>query len=156
MRAPLRTIGMGAALLLQASPALATGTIACVVEDKVLSLALNAPFAFGHGDALLDVSGKIGVKFDGTPRDVGPLDLARQSVAQYWFQGSDLRMLIVQDKNVDGKALTVTVLLDLKRARSHPTTYRGRYVLEAQHHDAKTTADGITQKASGYAECSAD
>ena len=143
-------------LAISATTALATGTIACVVEDKVLSLSLNAPFAIGRGDALLDVTGKIGIKFDGTPRDLGPVNLERQSVAQYWFQGRDLRFYVVQDKDAGDKAVTVTVLLDVKRVRTDPTTYRGHYVLEARHRDRTTTGAGIMQKASGYAECSAD
>jgi len=151
-----RPLSAAAFMAIMASSAMAQGSLACVIEDKVVSLALTAPYAAGHGDGLIDVSGKMGVKYDGTPRDIGTVALQRQSVAQYWFQGKELKLLVVEDKAGIGRSLSVTIRLDLKGSRTDPTTYRGAYVMEAVHRDRKTTGAGLSHKASGYAECTAN
>ena len=147
----------GFALLAHAVPeAMAHGTLACVVEDRSLSLALNATAAAAKGYGLTEVTGSLAVKLDGTPRDAGRLDLNRQSVAQYWFQDRNLKLFIVEEKADGPRSETASVWLDLKQVRTDVTTYRGSYRLQSRHRDAKTTGAGIVQEASGYAECSAD
>ena len=143
-------------LTLAAPAAMAQGTLSCVVEDRTLSLAFNATAVAAKGYGLTEVTGSLGVKFDGTPRDVGRLALTRQSVAQYWFQDRALKLFIVEEKADGPRSETASVWLDLKQVRTDPTTYRGSYRLQSRHRDAKTTGAGVVQEASGYAECSAD
>lgn len=132
------------------------GDFSCVVEDKALSLALNGKRADAPGYGLVDATGSAAVKFDGTPSEVGPIELNRQSLAQYWFQNGELEFYITGEKAVAGKSVVLNVLLDLKKVRNDPTTYRGRYALDERHSNPKTTGVGIINKAGGYAECTAD
>ncbi len=152
---PMRCVMNVLVLAVTASDVTAAGNIACVVEDRVLSLSLNAPFdPDGQSYALLDVSGRVAIKYDDIPRDAGGIELERAAVAQYWFDGRNLKLRIYRDTQLGDQALSVEIILVLKQVRTDPTTYRGRYFLKERHRDALKSRRDRINKAAGYAECS--
>lgn len=141
-----------AALIAGAAPAAATATLSCAVDDRALTLDVQASVAHGMGEALSGFRGEIRVRLKGAPRDFGTLLLEPEHLTQSWIHGRDVRLRLYRDRG-EGAHGSVELVLET-RSTGGDSSFVGRYALTVDHQRQPGDGAVATLKARGRATCS--
>jgi len=109
-----------AAFLGLSSPAAATATLTCSVDDRVMTFDVMA--AVGHEALTLS-----GVKGQLRPKPAGPaVELGSEALMQTWIEGDDLRLRFHVFAENDGPDLDLMVVTRRRTETDHVGRYRLR------------------------------
>jgi len=130
---------------LATTPAAATATLDCGIDDAHLAFSLVANTNREHGTIVNLVGGELRLKAEALSKVGREFKLAREHIIQQWFQNRELRLAINIDTANGSLLLTLT-----GRGNQSLERYSGRYRLKASF------PDGSERRASGRIKgCSA-
>jgi hypothetical protein len=116
-------------LALAASPALATASFDCTIDDRNATIELFGNLGSGDGAALQLTQGSIKVKGIRGKFDAVEFNVEKGSLAQQWTYDKELRIGFITDEVKDVSAYLVIVAQQTK-PKDELTQWRGRYVLK--------------------------
>jgi hypothetical protein len=123
--------------LAPASPAAATATLACAIDDATTKLELLASVGTPASSPIGSVRGSVTLK-PAPGRPSVKVDVTRENLAQQWIDGPALRLWL----SVTGSDATPDVDLVIVARRVADTDFRGRYRLTGRRGPATRSAAG--------------
>ncbi|MEP9352875.1 hypothetical protein ABLE93_04665 [Xanthobacter sp. KR7-65] len=144
--------GLGLALLLAASPAAATGTLTCSIDDKRVAFEAQTAFSHGFGAGFNGFQARLELKGKDAPAGFAPLELNAEALVHHWFHGKDVRLHLFHAPS-GGPDGEVELVLQARATGGEEDGYAGRYVLTV----SAPGSDGKSRTLSfkGRATCSA-
>lgn len=97
----LATASLGAGLSLATGPAAAAGGISCSAGEKGVTLELEGGVSRGMGAALFSFAGHATIKDASVAQDLRNAAFGLEHVAQYWFDGEELRLALYRERDGD-------------------------------------------------------
>jgi hypothetical protein len=126
-------ISLLASLLLNVTPALATGTIDCTIADAGLTLDASAAVRDGPGGHFSRFDGKLEIKAKGVPDALRKLEFKLDDLTQRWLHGNELKLRLYRDRGGDGPSAEVDLAIEARRAGKDKLDYNGSYILTVSH-----------------------
>lgn len=87
--------------LLGTGPSLAAGGLSCTAGEKGITLNVEGGVSHGMGAALFSFSGELTVRDKSVAADLQKTRFALEHVAQYWYDGDDLRLTLYRERDAD-------------------------------------------------------
>ncbi len=150
-------------VLTVAAPAVAGGTLICVIYDRAVHLDLNASYDYGVSDSVTDASGSAELKWEGTPVALSKFVLTHDMLHRVKLSGEELVVEILGSAKDGDRTAQVQITITGTRVKSDKTTFRSSYhlnlgrVLQANVAQSAAKASGplkTLHSVDGYAECS--
>lgn len=118
-----------AALVAGATPAAATATLDCSLDDRRIAFAVRASVAHGFGEAISGFEGTVTFRGAGLPAGLGAIALDGESLVHHWLNGPDLRLHVYRPGAEAEPFGEVEIVIETRAAggRDDATTYRGRF-----------------------------
>ncbi|MGB3387439.1 MAG: hypothetical protein WBA88_05595 [Pseudaminobacter sp.] len=140
--------------ILVAGPAAASGGFLCEAEDEKVSLGVNGGVTRGMGSAVFSLQGKLELHDDGLADDLRRTEFERAHLAQYWLDGSELRLLLYRER--EGAGPHGYAELTLKAVASEGGSYSGDYVVDLFDMTDAANSEGKTARFEGRVSCSVE
>ncbi|MFS8035638.1 hypothetical protein ACI7BZ_01520 [Xanthobacter sp. AM11] len=137
-----------------ATPAAASGSFECNVEDKAVSVTAAAAFSHGFGEALNNFRASVELKArpPGATTPAAPLELDAQALVHHWLHGRELKLRLYHEgPETPGAALELVI--ETRRQAGDETAYAGRYHLTITE-PGKDGAPARERSYKGRASCS--
>lgn len=141
------------AVLAHLTPASATATLVCDVEDKSISFSIQAALGGPRRGTVANFTGKLDVKLRTVPADLRSLELVRDDLQQSWLDGKQLRLEFYRERT---EAPGAFVLLVIDTRKISENRYRGRYTLETDVAGPGNAFGSTPRRVQGNASCSVD
>ncbi len=149
----MRAVILLISAVLTAGPAAASGGFSCSAEDEAVSIEVNGGVTHGMGSPVFSLQGEIGIRDDAVAEDLRNTGFERAHLAQYWLDGSELRLVLYREREGDkphGYAeLTVKTV-------SEGGAFAGDYTLEMFDMTGATSGEGRTKTFDGKISCSVE
>jgi hypothetical protein len=149
----MRTPGFGIAALLLATPAYATASLSCSVDDRSLRFSAEAIVSHGVGEGVAQFTGELEVRLKDAPPGLRTLPLGLEHLTQRWLHGREVKLRLFREHEGDGRG-SVELVVETRRLGKDETAFSGSYVLTVSSEDAAPGAPKRTLKARGRASCS--
>lgn len=140
--------------VLAAGPAVASGGFSCSAEDEKLRLDVNGGISRGMGSAVFSLQGELELHGDALADDLRRTEFERAHLAQYWLDGSELRLVLYREREGEGPHGYAEVTL--KAMLSKGGFYAGDYVIDLFDMTGSANNEGKTARFEGQVSCSAE
>lgn len=88
-------------LLCGTSAALASGGLSCSQAEGPHSVEINAAVTRGMGSPVYDLTGSTEAADGTVPADLAKTEFRREHLAQYWFDGEEIRLVLYRERGAD-------------------------------------------------------
>ena len=137
---------------LAVTPALATGSFSCTVNDKNLSFEAHSPLGTGMGEPIISLSATAQIKLKRVPKDLTTLELSK-SLVHSWVDYPDLRLLFYKEQEADAPHGYVELVVKAKEIDDEGNA-RGEYELTVFSTEPPADkVEGVLLKAKGKVSC---
>jgi hypothetical protein len=140
-------------LLVQPSPASATGGFSCAVEDEALSFSAESALGRGMGSPIINLSASLGVKLKQASTDFAKLDL-NDALVHSWMAGPDLNLHFYKEREASKPHGFVELIIKTSKSEDDLTS-AGTYTLSVYDMPAEG-GDARTLEATGKIACSVE
>jgi hypothetical protein len=82
------------------SPAFATGSLGCEVDDANLRFSANSPVGRGMGGPIINMQASVEIKLKDVPADLAKVDLSK-SLVHSWLDSGDVRLHFYSERSSD-------------------------------------------------------
>lgn len=126
---PRRAAAVLFGLLVTATPAAATATLDCSLDDRRIAFQARASVAHGFGEAISGFEGTVSFRGAGLPAGLGVIALDGDSLVHHWLHGRDLRLRVYRPGAEAEPFGEVEIVIETRAAggRDDATAYRGRF-----------------------------
>lgn len=139
-------------LLLSTTAASASGGLSCTAEDPKVRFEVNAGVTRGMGSPVFSLGGEIWIEEKTLAADLAKTKLEREHLAQYWLDGSDLRLLLYRERQGDGFGyVELTVRSAPSGNDEEEGIYKGEYSLTV--YDGEDGDEGRNLTYAGKVSC---
>lgn len=116
-------------LFVVATPAAATATLDCRLDDRRIAFEARASVAHGFGEAISGFEGTVTFRGAGLPAGPGAIALDGESLVHHWLNGPELRLHIYRPGAETEPFAEVEIVIETRAAggRADATAYRGRF-----------------------------
>jgi hypothetical protein len=121
--------------------ALASGGIWCEAEATPAQINVHGGVSRGMGGQLFNFEGKVAIADKAVADDLRNLEFKQEHVAQYWFNGTSLNLVLYREREGDKPHGYVEVSIETQAREDEEGAYAGSYQL--------TVFDGIDDNAEG-------
>jgi hypothetical protein len=142
-----------AAVLVAMTPAAATGTLVCEIDDKSVELSVTATLGGLRRGTVVNLGGNLDVKLRKVPTELQKIELTKDDFSQAWIHGRVIKLQVYREKTEKPGAF---VLVTIETNRVKEGEYRGRYLLETDVADADNAFGSKPRKVRGRATCAHD
>lgn len=123
------TAATALAIGLAPGTALATGGLACSIDDNNLRLDFNG--VYSHSIPKIHaVSGQFQSKDARTPKSLQQFALDSSDLLQQWWQGNDLKLLIYRETQGEDPFASVELIIEATSPSNDESRYDGNYRLK--------------------------
>jgi hypothetical protein len=138
-------------LLAFSTPALATGVLECVADDRSVEFVIQAHFSYASASPIVQVRSDLKARLAGAPENLRSVSFEKSHLAHSWLQGGDIKMHLFRKEEASPSS-EVEIILEARRKPNSETEAAGTYRL-------KMTIDRSSPKprvvrASGRVSCS--
>lgn len=140
--------------VLVAGPAAASGGFSCNAEDEKLRLDVNGGVSRGMGSAVFSLQGELDIRDDALADDLRRTEFDRAHLAQYWLDGSELRLVLYREREGEGPHGYAEITL--KAVSSEGGSYAGDYVVDLFDMTDSNNSEDKTARFEGRVSCSAE
>lgn len=150
----MRHVLAAAAVLIgfSAGSAFATGNLGCAIDDATMDLNIESVITHGLGEPIVSLRGELKLKDRAASDLFGVTEFDGTHVAQYWLEGTDLRLLVYRD--LDAKTAHGSAELTIKtQAIDDEGGFEGRYRLSVFYKLDGDAGDGHTIERDGKIGC---
>ncbi|MET3660487.1 hypothetical protein [Aquamicrobium ahrensii] len=140
--------------LLMSGPAAASGGFTCSADDGSASINVNGGVTDGMGSPVFSLQGEIGIRDAAVAEDLRKTGFERTHLAQYWLDGSELRLVLYRER--EGDKPHGYVELTLRTMAQADGAFAGGYVLEVFDMTGATAGEGMAVRLDGAVSCSVE
>lgn len=115
-------------LLALTSSAHASGGLDCEADDAKVAFAVHGGVTRGMGGPLFQFNGELTIKDQAVAEDLRKIAFEREHVAQYWFDGDELKLDIYREREGDKPFGSVELIVRTTSAGDEGG-FEGRYEL---------------------------
>ncbi len=144
---------LGLMAVASATPASATASLSCSIDDKSLKLEVTGIASHGLGEVLTSFDGTAEVRLRGVPDALKSLKLERASVTQYWLDGPLFKLRLYGETSGSPHG-SVEIVIETRRSARDETDYPGTYRLELTAAGSGSGPDPAPVRAKGKVSCS--
>jgi hypothetical protein len=143
-----------AAVVVSLTPAAATGTLVCEIDDRSVELSVTATLGGLRRGTVVNFGGNLDLKKPGKlPADLHKIELGKDDFSQAWIHGRVIKLQLYRERTEKPGAY---VLVTIETNRVSEGEYRGRYLIETDVADADNAYGSKPRKVRGRATCSTD
>lgn len=135
-----RIAAIAAALAANCGAAWASGGLDCTADDAKAAFTLHGGVTHGMGGPLFAFEGNLEIKDKAIAEDLRRTAFAREHVAQYWFDGDDLRLGLYREREAEKPFGSVELIVKTRTSDEEGST-SGAYEI--------TVFDGVVDGAGG-------
>lgn len=122
----MRIVATQLAFLMCSGSAFASGGAQCLSEGGPAKVVIEAGITRGMGGPVFSLNASADVDGKNIPQDLNKSKFTKEQLAQYWFDGEDLRFLLYRERDGDGEFGSVELTVEAKSAGDE-MTYAGTY-----------------------------
>ncbi len=141
------------ALLAGATPAAATASLACSIDDKALLLEVAGIASHGLGEVLTSFEGTAAIRLPGTPESLKAVKIERETLTQYWLDGPLLKLRLYAETASEPHG-SVEIVIEARRPARDGTAYPGTYRIDAITAGSGANPIQRVSRSKGKAACS--
>jgi hypothetical protein len=111
------------------SPAVATGSLDCSIDDKTASAQIAAVFSYGLGSALSNVRGDLTLKVRGLPAGLPATTFEGEHLVHSWLRGRDIKLHFYRETEGDAPHASIELVVETRGKSADAESYAGGYEL---------------------------
>ena len=156
MQKKIRLFGLALAVACLPIPALATGSLECVIADANLDFDFHGLFPYSGAAPLFQIGGHADLKEPETQETLKTFEVVAVDLKQQWFEGSDLRLQFYRETSGGSTPFAAVKLniIAVSPGGDDETVYEGSYRLEITP-EVKPGSEAVIIKREGKVSCSA-
>lgn len=151
----MRAFVAAIAILSSAMPVSASGGLDCTAKDKTVEFSVSGGVTRGMGGPLFSFDGQVDIKDKAVAEDLRKMNFALDHVAQYWFDGDELRLDIYRERDAD-KVHGYVELVIRTKVKGDEGDYQGTYELMTYDVVQEGGGDARESKYTGKVGCFAE
>lgn len=140
--------------MLASGPVAASGGFSCNAEGKAVSIEVSGGVTHGMGSPVFSLQGAIELRDNAVAEDLRKVGFERGHLAQYWLDGSELRLVLYRER--EGDRPHGYAELTMKTVAGEAGTFAGDYALEVFDMTGATGGEGKTATFEGKVSCSVE
>ena len=139
------------AMLMLATPALASGGFSCEADDAAAKFTIEAGLSRGAGNGLFNFRGELELRDKDVAEDFRKSVFEPANLMQHWIDGKDLRLEVYRERSGDKPFAELTLLIEAVLVEEG--SYAGPYSLRLMDMTGDTSSEGRTITIEGKATC---
>lgn len=153
----MRYLLASCALFLLSGNAFASGGIWCETEAAPAEINVHGGVSRGMGGQLFSFEGKVAIADQSVPEDLRKLEFTREHVAQYWFDGDSVNLVLYRERDADKLygSVEISVETKAKEGDDEEGSYAGSYKVMVSY-ATDENSEGKQVDLTGAINCFAD
>ena len=139
------------AMLMLATPALASGGFSCEADDAAAKFTIEAGLSRGAGNGLFNFRGELELRGKDVAEDFRKSVFEPANLMQHWIDGKDLRLELYRERSGDKPFAELTLLIEAVLVEEG--SYAGPYSLRLMDMTGDTSGEGRTITLDGKTTC---
>lgn len=136
------------------SSAWASGGLSCSSEAGPATIEVEAGVTRGMGGPVFSLKGSVEISDADVAEDLRKTEFEKEHLAQYWFDGEDMRLLLYRERPADKEHGYVELEIRAKAVADEEGSYAGTYLVTVW--DTAVSGETKDKKIEGRVACSGE